>query len=285
MPPPRHRSLLLTQPAVLPGFGLSLGVSSFYVTLVILFPISALLVFTSELTLAQFWQVVTDPRVLASYRVTLRGALESTIAATAIGLLLAWITVRYDFPGRRLLDALVDLPFALPTAVAGLTLAILLSPGGWVGRWFAASDIRVAYAYPGIVVAMTFTSLPFVVRTVQPVLRGLGLEPEEVARTLGATPRQVFWRVTLPLLTPALVMGASQAFVRSLGEYGAVVMIAGNIPYRTEVSSLMIFVRLQEFEYPAAAAIATVILFSSLLLMFGLQALQGRLMGWQRRAA
>lgn len=285
MPPPRHRPLLLTQPAVLPGFGLSLGVSSFYVSLVILFPISALLVFSSELTLAQFWQVVTDPRVLASYRVTLRGALESTVAATAIGLLLAWITVRYDFPGRRLLDALVDLPFALPTAVAGLTLAILLSPGGWFGRWFAAADIRIAYAYPGIVVAMTFTSLPFVVRTVQPVLRGLGLEPEEVARTLGASPRQVFWRVTLPLLTPALVTGASQAFVRSLGEYGAVVMIAGNIPYRTEVSSLMIFVRLQEFEYPAAAAIATVILLSSLLLMFGLQALQGRVMGWQRRSA
>ncbi len=286
MPSPARRpALLLTQPAVLPGFGLSLGLSSFYLSLVILFPISALLVYTSELSLAQFWHVITEPRVLASYRVTLRAALDSTLAAGSLGLLLAWITVRYDFPGRRLLDALVDLPFALPTAVAGLTLAVLLSPGGWIGRWFAAADIRIAYAYPGLVVAMTFTSLPFVVRTVQPVLRDLGLEPEEAARTLGATPGQVFWRVTLPLLTPALVTGASQAFVRSLGEYGAVVMIAGNIPYRTEVSSLMIFVRLQEFEYAAAAAIATVILLTSLLLMFSLQLLQGRLLGWQRRAA
>jgi sulfate/thiosulfate transport system permease protein len=278
------RPLLLIRPAVLPGFGLSLGVSSFFVTLIILFPVSALLAYSAELSLAQYWQAITDPRVLASYRVTVSAALYATVASVLIGLLLAWVTVRYDFPGRRLLDTLIDLPFALPTAVAGLTLSVLLAPAGWVGQWFDAVGIKIAYAYPGIVIAMTFTSLPFVVRTLQPVLQDFAAEVEEAARTLGATRRQIFWRVILPTLIPALVTGGAQSFIRSLGEFGAVVMIAGNIPFRTEVSSLMIFVRLQEFEYPAAAAIATVILLSSLLLMFALYVVQGRVLRWQRSA-
>jgi sulfate transport system permease protein len=278
------RSLLLIRPAVLPGFGLSLGISSFFITLIILFPVSALLAYTAELSPAQYWQAITDPRVLASYRVTISAALYATAASVLIGLLLAWVTVRYDFPGRRLLDTLVDLPFALPTAVAGLTLSVLLAPAGWVGQWFDAVGIKISYAYPGIVIAMTFTSLPFVVRTLQPVLQDFAAEVEEAARTLGATRWQIFWRVILPTLIPALVTGGAQSFIRSLGEFGAVVMIAGNIPFRTEVSSLMIFVRLQEFEYPAAAAIATVILLTSLLLMFLLYILQGRVLRWQRSA-
>jgi sulfate transport system permease protein len=278
------RPLLLIRPAVLPGFGLSLGVSSFFITLIILFPVSALFAYSAELSLAQYWQAVTDPRVLASYRVTVSAALYATLASVLIGLLLAWVTVRYDFPGRRLLDTLIDLPFALPTAVAGLTLSVLLAPSGWVGQWFDAVGIKIAYAYPGIVIAMTFTSLPFVVRTLQPVLQDFAKEVEEAARTLGASRTQIFWRVILPTLIPALVTGGAQSFIRSLGEFGAVVMIAGNIPFRTEVSSLMIFVRLQEFEYPAAAAIATVILLTSLLLMFALYVLQGRVLRWQRSA-
>ncbi|KAF7599797.1 MAG: sulfate ABC transporter permease subunit CysT [Candidatus Dactylopiibacterium carminicum] len=263
---------------------MSFGLSSLYVSLIILFPISALLMYVSDMTWAQYWQAITDVRVLASYRVTLSGAFYSTISATLIGLLLAWIITRYDFPGRRILDALIDLPFALPTAVAGLTLSVLLVPGGWLGKIFAAPfDIKIAYAYPGILIAMTFTSLPFVVRTVQPVLEDLGDEYEEAAATLGARPGQIFWRVVLPMLVPALVTGASQSFIRSLGEFGAVIMIAGNIPFKTEVSSLMIFVRLQEFNYPAAAAIASVILLASLTLLFTLQVVQERLLGWGRR--
>jgi len=195
-----------------------------------------------------------------------------------IGFVLAWIISRYEFPGRRVIDALVDLPFALPTAVAGITLSALFVPEGWLGRWFAPLGIKISYAYPGLVVAMIFTSLPFIVRSLQPVLEDLEPEYEEAAATLGATRWQTFWRVLLPSLVPALISGASQAFIRSLGEFGAVIMIAGNIPFQTEITSLMIFVRLQEFDYPAAAAIASVVLVASLLLLFLLQVVQGRLL-------
>jgi sulfate transport system permease protein len=267
----------------LPGFGLSFGVSTLYLSLVILLPISALLLYVSDMTWAEYWRAISDPRVVASYGTTLLGALYSTIIVTLIGLLLAWILARYEFPGRRVLDALVDLPFALPTAVAGLTLATLLAPNGWVGQWFAPWGIKVSYAFPGLVIAMIFTSLPFVVRSVQPVLADVGPEYEEAAHTLGASPAQTFWRVVLPAIVPALITGASQAFIRSLGEFGAVVMIAGNIPYKTEITSLMIFVRLSEYNYPAASAIASVVLAASLLLLFSLQVLQGRLLPWQRK--
>lgn len=275
-------STFFRQHPVLPGFGLSFGVSSLFITLVILLPLSALPLYSSQMSWGQYWQAVTDPRVLASYRVTLLAASYSTAVVLVIGLLQAWILVRYRFPGRALLDAAIDLPFALPTAVAGLTLSVLLAPGGWVGQWFAPLGIKISYAFPGLVIAMIFTSLPFVVRSVQPVLADIGAEYEEAARTLGASPGQTAWRILLPALVPALFTGGSQAFIRSLGEFGAVVMIAGNIPYKTEVTSLMIFSRLAEYNYPAAAAIATVVLAASLLLLFALQVLQGRLLPWQR---
>lgn len=268
------------QAPTLPGFGLSFGISTLYLSLVILLPISALLLYVSDLTWLEYWQAISDPRVVSSYWVTLRGALYSSVAALLIGLLLAWIIARYDFPGRRLVDALVDLPFALPTSVAGLTLAFLLIPDGWIGQWLG---FQVSYAFPGIIVAMTFTSLPFVVRTVQPVLIELGKEYEEAAHTLGASKLQTFWHVILPMLVPALITGGAQSFVRSLGEFGAVVMIAGNMPFKTEVSSLMIFVRLSEFDYPSAAAIASVILLASLVLLFTLQVVQSRVLRWQRK--
>jgi len=273
------------QNPTLPGFGLTFGVSALFVTLVILTPLAGLLVYTSQMSLAQYWQAISDPRVVASYKVTLLGAGYATLAALALGMLIAWIIVRYEFPGRALLDALVDLPFALPTAVAGLTLSVLLAPGGWVGQWFAPWDIKISYAFAGLVIAMTFTSLPFVVRSIQPVLEEVGPEYEEAARTLGATPWQTTWRVILPALVPAIFTGASQSFIRSLGEFGAVVMIAGNIPFRTEITSLMIFTRTSEYDYPSAAAIATVVLGASLLLLFLLQVLQGRILPWQRPGA
>jgi sulfate transport system permease protein len=265
------------RPPVLPGFGPSFGISVLFVSLVILAPLSALLIYVSQMTWSEYWAAITDPRVLQSYKVTVSGALYATVAVTVIGFVLAWIVSRYDFPGRRLIDALVDLPFALPTAVAGITLSALFVPTGWLGRWFEPLGIQISYAYPGLVIAMIFTSLPFIVRSLQPVLEDLEPEIEEAASTLGATEWQTFWRVLLPSLVPALVSGCSQAFIRSLGEFGAVIMIAGNIPFKTEITSLMIFVRMQEFNYAAAAAIASVVLVASLVLLFLLQIVQGRL--------
>lgn len=264
-------------------------------SLVLLLPVAALLYYVNGLTWQEYWQAVTDPRVLNSYKVTLTAALYSTLIALVVGVLFAWVIDRYRFPGRRFLDALIDLPFALPTSVAGLTFAMLFVPTGWLGQafaaegvigsyltWIAPEGIKISYAFPGIVVAMVFTSLPFVVRTVQPVLAELHQDVEEVAATLGATEWQRFRHVILPFLVPALVTGGGQAFVRGLGEFGAVVMIAGNIPFKTEVTSLMIFVRLEEYNYPAAAAIASVVLVASLALLFLLQWLQRRVFAWQR---
>lgn len=281
-PGQRVRRLLLHQKPVLPGFGLSLGVSVLFISLVILFPLSALFVYISDMGVAQYWNAISDPRVVASYRVTLSAAFWSTVAALLTGTLLAWVLARYDFPGRRLMDAMIDLPFALPTAVAGLTLATLLSPGGWIGQLFADTNIKLAYAWPGIVIAMTFTSLPFIVRSVQPVIQNLDASVEEAAHTLGATPWQTFRRVFLPVLTPALIAGTSQAFIRGLGEFGAVVLIAGNAPFKTEVASLMIFVRLAEYDYPSAAAIASVVLAASLLMLFTVQIFQNRWLAKRR---
>jgi sulfate transport system permease protein len=197
---------------------------------------------------------------------------------SAIGLVLAWIITRYDFPGRRIIDALIDLPFALPTSVAGITLSALFVPNGWLGQWFEVFGIKISYAFPGIVVAMIFTSLPFIVRSVQPVLADMEAELEEAAMMLGATKWQTFWRIILPTVLPALITGSSQSFIRSLGEFGAVIMIAGNIPYKTEVTSLMLFVRMQEYNYQAAAAIASVVLLASLVLLFILQIVESRIL-------
>lgn len=226
------------------------------------------------MSLSAYWFAITDPRVVQSYLVTLQGAFYSTVAATIIGFIFAWIIARYRFLGRNFLNALIDLPFALPTSVAGLTLSALFIPTGALGQWFAPLGIQISYAFPGIVVAMTFTSLPFIVRSIQPILEDLDTTQEEVATTLGASNWTIFRRVIFPVVIPALIGGSSQAFIRSLGEFGAVIMIAGNMPFKTEVTSLMIFVRLQEFNYQAAAAIASIVLITSLLLLFALQFVQ-----------
>nr|WP_208612262.1 sulfate/thiosulfate ABC transporter permease CysT [Xenorhabdus beddingii] len=261
---------------VLPGFGLSLGSSLFYTCLILLLPLSALVMQLSSMTWGQYWQVIANPQVVAAYKVTLLAALVASLFNMVFGMLMAWILTRYQFPGRSLLDGLMDLPFALPTAVAGLTLATLFSATGWYGAWLSDFDIKVANTWLGIAVAMAFTSLPFVVRTVQPVLEELGSEYEEAAQTLGASRWQTFRRVILPEVSPALIAGTVLSFTRSLGEFGAVIFIAGNIAWQTEVASLMIFVRLQEFDYPAASAIASVILAASLLLLFSVNILQSR---------
>ncbi|HGS4461442.1 TPA: sulfate/thiosulfate ABC transporter permease CysT [Vibrio metschnikovii] len=265
---PRHKR-------VLPGFGVSLGTSLFFISLILLLPASGLIIQTSNMSWAEYWQVIADPRVVASYKVTIGAALIASLFNGLLGLLLAWILVRYDFYGKRILDALVDLPFALPTAVAGITLATLYSTNGWVGSVLSELGIKVAYTPLGIVLAMVFTSLPFVVRTVQPVLEEISKEEEEAGMTLGATDRAVFWRVIIPSLKPALLVGVALSFTRSLGEFGAVIFIAGNMPYVSEITSLMIFVRLQEFDFPAASAIASVVLLASLLLLLTINVWQG----------
>lgn len=268
---------LVEQKAVLPGFGLSLGVSVLYISLVILLPLSALFMYVSDMSAAQYWAAISHPRVLASYKTTVSAALASTLLVSLIGVLLAWVLSRYEFTGKRLVDGLIDLPFALPTAVAGLTLATLFAQNGWIGQYFALFGIKIAFTWTGIVLAMCFTSLPFIVRSVQPLIENLDSSLEEAAETLGARPWQNFYYVILPILMPGLITGASQAFIRCLGEFGAVIFIAGNTPYQTEVSSLMIFVRLAEYDYASAAAIASVVLATSLLLLFGLQVAQNRL--------
>ena len=269
---------LLGTKRVLPGFTLSLGTSLLFVSLIILLPLTGLVMNTSQMGWEQYWQVVTDPRVVATYKVTLSAAAVASLFNMAFGLLMAWILTRYRFPGRALLDGLMDLPFALPTAVAGLTLASLFATNGWYGAWLAELGIKVSYTWVGIVVAMVFTSVPFVVRTVQPVLEDLGPEYEEAAATLGASPWQAFTRVVLPELKPALVTGTALAFTRSLGEFGAVIFIAGNMPWQTEITALMIFIRLQEFDYAAASAIASVVLLASFVLLFAINTVQSRFM-------
>ncbi|MHB0774465.1 sulfate/thiosulfate ABC transporter permease CysT [Halomonas sp. WWR20] len=261
---------------VLPGFGLSLGITLTFVSLVLLLPLTSLVGQLSELTLAQYWAVITEPRIVASYSVTIFAAAVAAMVNALFGLLMAWVLVRYEFPGKRLVDALMDLPFALPTAVAGITLATLYSSSGWVGGLLEPLGLEVAYTWVGIALAMAFTSIPFVVRTVQPVLEDLPGEIDEAALTLGASDGLAFRRVILPHLWPALVTGTGLAFVRSLGEFGAVIFIAGNMPYETEITSLMIFVRLQEYDYAGASAIASVVLAVSLLLLLVLNLWQGR---------
>ncbi|WP_413785013.1 sulfate/thiosulfate ABC transporter permease CysT [Marinobacter sp. 1-3A] len=261
---------------VLPGFGLSLGISLLFISLILMLPLTGLVMEVSAMSFDQFWFVITDPRVVASYKVTALAALAASLFNGIFGLLLAWVLVRYEFPGKRLIDAVVDLPFALPTAVAGIVLATLFAENGWYGQWLSKLGIEVAFTPVGIVVAMAFTSLPFVVRTVQPVLEELALEDEEAAVSLGASDGLVFRRVIFPALWPALLTGVALSFTRSLGEFGAVIFIAGNMPYVSEVTSLMIFVRLQEYDYAAASAIASVVLMVSLVMLFAITLWQAR---------
>jgi sulfate/thiosulfate transport system permease protein len=261
---------------VLPGFGLSMGISVLFISLVLLLPITGLFGQLSELSFAEYWAIITEGRVVASYMVTIGAAAVAAIINAIFGLLLAWVLVRYEFPGKRLLDALMDLPFALPTAVAGITLATLYAGSGWMGGLLEPLGFQVAYNWVGIALAMAFTSIPFVVRTVQPVLEDLPAEVDEAAMSLGATDGVAFRRVILPHIWPALVTGTGLAFVRSLGEFGAIIFIAGNMPYETEITALMIFVKLQEYDYAGASAIASVVLFVSLALLLAINIWQGR---------
>ena len=252
---------------VLPGFTLSLGTTLLYLVLVVLIPVLALILKGAEIGPERFWQIVTSPRTLAAFRITLTAAAIATVFNAVYGVLMAWVLVRYEFPGKRILDALMDVPFALPTAVAGLSLTALFSANGWFGQYLDAAGIQVVYTIWGIVLAMTFTSIPFVVRTVQPVLEDLDTTLEQAAMTLGARPWTIFVRVVFPAILPAFLAGSTIAFARSLGEFGAVVFIAGNLPMKTEIASLLAYIRLEEYDYIGAAAIALVLLVFALALL------------------
>ncbi|WP_144706936.1 MULTISPECIES: sulfate ABC transporter permease subunit CysT [unclassified Aminobacter] len=268
---------------VLPGFPLSLGITLFYVTLIIALPIGALIFKAASLGPEEYWRIVSSPRAVASYRVTILSALGATLTNLVFGLALAWVLVRYDFPGKRFVDAIVDLPFALPTSVAGIALTALFAQNSWLGSALASIGVTVVYTPLGIMIAMFFTSLPFVVRTVQPVLEDLDPALEEAAQSLGGSDWSIFRMVILPLLTPALLAGLSLSFARSLGEFGAVIFIAGNRPNSTEITSLLAFIRLEEYNYQAAAAIASTMLFAAFVMLAVTNFLQARALRYTAR--
>jgi len=259
---------------VLPGFRLSLGFTLFYLTGIVLIPLLALVLRPFSLGLDGFWSAISTPRVLASLRLSFGMALVAAAIDSVFGVIIAWVLVRYRFPGKRILDAVIDLPFALPTAVAGIALSALYAPNGWIGAPLAHYGIRIAYTPLGVLVAMTFIGLPFTVRTVQPVLSELGQDVEEVAATLGATRLQTIWRVVLPMLVPALLTGAAMAFARGVGEYGSIIFIAGNIPMVSEIAPLLIVTKLEQFDYAGAAAIGVVMLAASFVMLLALNGLQ-----------
>lgn len=261
---------------VLPGLSLSLGVTLFYVGLIVVLPLAALIIKAASLGPSDYWAIISSPRAVASYRVTVLSALAATAFNLVFGLALAWVLTRYKFPGWRIVDAIVDLPFALPTAVAGISLTALFATNGWFGSILSDLGIRVAYTPLGIMVAMCFTSLPFIVRTVQPVLEDLDPALEEAAQSLGGSDWAIFRKVILPILTPALLAGLSLSFARSLGEFGAIIFIAGNQPMSTEITALLVFIRLEEYDYQAAAAIASVLLITAFLMLAITNILQSR---------
>lgn len=265
---------------VLPGFGLTMGLTLMYMTLVALIPIGGLVLYSSRMGLSEFIsRAVTNPRVWAAYKLSFSASLAAASLNLIFGFVVAWVLVRYDFPGKRFLDAIVDLPFALPTAVSGIALTTLYSHTGWIGRWFDLLGIRIAYAFPGIVIALMLIGLPFVVRTLQPSLQELEKESEEAAASLGANRRQVFFRVILPSVMPPLLTGFSLAFARALGEFGSVFFIAGNLPYRTEIAPLLILIQLEQFDYLGATAIGVVMLCTAFVMLLIINLLQW----WSRR--
>jgi sulfate transport system permease protein len=259
---------------VLPGFKLTLGFTVFYLGLIVLIPLAAVFWKTSTLTWSQFVEVVTSPQAMASYRLTFGASFLAALTNVVFGLIVAWVLVRYQFRGKRLLDALVDLPFALPTAVAGITLSTLYAENGWIGHLLVPLGIKVAYTQLGIYVALTFIGLPFIVRTVQPILEDVDPEIEEASASLGADRWQTFWRVILPTLTPALLTGFALAFARALGEYGSVVFISSNIPMKTQITPLLIMTKLEQFDYPGATALAVMLLVISFVLLLAINLLQ-----------
>jgi sulfate transport system permease protein len=266
--------LLLKQPSVLPGFGLALGYTLVYLSLIVLIPLAGLFMKTATLTWDQFWLAVTDPRTVASYRLTFGASLMAALTNAVFGMIIAWVLVRYSFPGKNILDALIDLPFALLTAVAGITLTAVFSVNGWIGRHLEPLGVKVAFTPLGVLVALTFIGLPFVVRTVQPVLQDLETEIEEAAASLGATRWKTISRVILPEVTPAVLTGFTSAFARAVGEYGSVVFISGNMPMRTEITPLLIITKLEQYDYAGATAVAVVMLVVSFLLLLLINGLQ-----------
>jgi len=278
---PGSPGLRLKRPArrVLPGFNLTLGYTLFYLSLIVLIPLSALLFKTFTLTWAEFWTAVASPRVLASYRLTFGASFLAALFNVFAGLLLAWVLVRYSFPGKKIIDALIDLPFALPTAVAGISLTALLADNGWIGQYLEPLGIKLAFNPNGVVIALIFISLPFVVRTVQPVLEDAEKELEEAATCLGASRFQTFRYVIFPGIAPALLTGFAMAFARAVGEYGSVIFIAGNMPMVSEITPLIIIGKLEQYDYAGATAVATVMLGISFVLLLVINGLQS----WQRR--
>ncbi|MFZ3087715.1 MAG: sulfate ABC transporter permease subunit CysT [Methylotenera sp.] len=262
------------QKNVLPGFNLTLGYTLLYLSLIVLIPLSAAFIKTTELSFDEFWAIVTAPRVLASYKLTFGASFIGALINAVFGLLTAWVLVRYSFPGKKIVDALVDLPFALPTAVAGIALTAVYASNGWIGSWLEPHGIKVAFTPIGVVIALTFIGLPFVVRTVQPVLEDLEAETEEAAASLGANRWQTFTKVILPTLWPALLTGFALAFARAIGEYGSVIFIAGNVPFVSEITPLIIITKLEQYEYSSATAVAVVMLVISFLLLFAINGLQ-----------
>jgi sulfate transport system permease protein len=253
---------------VIPGFGLSFGIVMTILGLIVIIPLCSLVIFSSQLSFSDFIATVTRPRVLASYKVSILTAFTASVINAVMGLAIAWVLVRYTFPGKRIMDGIIELPFALPTAVAGIALTHLTVPEGWVGKIFAKAGIKIAYTRIGITVALVFIGIPFVVRSVQPVLEKVEKEYEEAAAMFGASRVQIFFRVILPEIAPALIAGFTMAFARSIGEYGSVVFIAGNTPYKTEITPLMIMAELQEYDYASATSIALVMLLIAFVILF-----------------
>jgi sulfate transport system permease protein len=259
---------------VLPGFGLTMGFTLFYLSAIVLLPFAGMVIRALELSWGDFWRLATTARALAAYRLTFGASLVAAVANAIFGTLLAWVLVRYDFPGRRLIDAMVDFPFALPTAVAGLTLANLFAADGWLGRFLVPMGIKGAYTPLGIVIALTFVGLPFTVRTLQPVLENLEREVEEAAATLGASRLRTFASILAPSLVPAVLTGFALAFARAIGEYGSIVFVSGNLPFQTEIAPYLIVMRLEEYDYSGAIALAVVLLVFSFLLLGAINLLE-----------
>jgi sulfate transport system permease protein len=268
----------LRKPSVLPGFGLTLGFTLCYLSLIVLIPLAGLILAAAGLGWSGFWSAVTTPRVLSAFRVSFGTSLIAAVINAFFGLMVAWVLVRYEFPGKRIVDAIVDLPFALPTAVAGIALTSLYTPNGWIGSWLEPMGIKVAFTPIGIIVALTFIGLPFVVRTVQPVLQDLAPEEEEAAVSLGATRWQTFCFVIFPAILPALITGTALAFARAVGEFGSVIFIAGNMPGISEIIPLLIIIKLEQFDYAGATAIATLMLIVSFVMLLAINMLQA----WMR---
>ena len=253
---------------VLPGFGLTMGFTVFYLSAIVLIPVAGLFLKILEISWADFWRLATTERALASYKLTFGASLVAALANAVFGTILAWVLVRYEFPGKRLIDALVDFPFALPTAVAGLTLANLFAANGWLGQWLVPLGIQGAFTALGVVIALTFVGMPFAVRTLQPVLENLEREVEEAAATLGASRIRTFFSIIAPTLMPTIVTGFALAFARAVGEYGSIVFISGNLPFKTEIAPYLIVMRLEEYDYTGAVALAVVLMVVSFALLY-----------------